>query len=422
MVRKMKDSGVEWIGEIPEDWEVVRLKNIIFGIRTGVNPREHFTLGEGNNYYVTIKNFKDGKLLLNEKCDNIADDALDFVNARADLEKDDILFSSISHEGHVFLIEEKPTNWTINESVFSIRPNKNVILPKLLSYILPKNYVFEELLMKQTGSTFKSIKQDHLENCLIVLPPKNEQDSIVHTVDRKVGEINRIWSKISREIITLEEYKKSVITEAVTQGLDKNAEMKDSGIEWIGEIPKHWQIQRLKFVMDNLNHQRVPVDATKRNQNSEVLYDYYGATGVIDKIDGYTSVGRNILIGEDGANLIFRNLPLIYIADGKYWVNNHAHILHPKDGNLDFFAYQMETIDYSNYITGAAQPKLNLENLKKVNLVVPGKNEQEEIANYLDKKCGTIDEVMAIKQNQLSLLDEYKKSLIYEYVTGKREV
>lgn len=195
-------------------------------------------------------------------------------------------------------------------------------------------------------------------------------------------------------------------------------EMKDSGMDWIGKIPNDWKAVRLKYVINNLDWQRVPVDANKRSQAGDELYDYYGASGIIDKINGYTTEGRNILIGEDGANLVLRNLPIIYIAEGKYWVNNHAHILHPKEGNdLDFFAYQMEIIDYSLYITGSAQPKLSQSNLNNVILAVPPQKEQEYIATYLQKRILEINSTMSNIQHQIELLQEYKQSVITEAVT-----
>lgn len=162
----------------------------------------------------------------------------------------------------------------------------------------------------------------------------------------------------------------------------------------------------------------MPVDAGKRSQEGDILYDYYGASGVIDSIDGYTHTGRRILIGEDGANLVLRNLPLIYIADGKYWVNNHAHILAPKYGwSLDYFAHQMEVIDYFEYITGAAQPKLSQGNLSKVCLVVPPVEEQYRIADFLNKKCTEIDALFADIQSEIETLEAYKRSVITEVVT-----
>lgn len=198
----------------------------------------------------------------------------------------------------------------------------------------------------------------------------------------------------------------------------KTLMMKDSNIDWMGDIPNTWQVKRLKYVMDNYDYLRQPIDASQRTQDGDILYDYYGASGVIDKIDDYICEGEKILIGEDGANLKMRTLPLIYIASGKYWVNNHAHILYPKnDNNLHFFAHQMESIDYENFITGSAQPKLSQENLNNVLLIEPPAYEQKAIAVFLDEKCEKIDKVIGEIEEQIQVLEDYKKSLITETVT-----
>ena len=200
--------------------------------------------------------------------------------------------------------------------------------------------------------------------------------------------------------------------------VDAMREMKDSSAPWCDKIPTDWKVLRLKYVMNNYDSQRQPIDAGKRSQDGEILYDYYGASGVIDAIDGYTHTGRRILIGEDGANLVLRNLPIIYIADGKYWVNNHAHIISPKYGwSLEYFAHQMEIIDYFEYITGSAQPKLSQGNLNRVCLVVPPVSEQKAIADFLDAKCTEIDALSADIQSEIDTLQAYKRSVITEAVT-----
>lgn len=403
MARKMKDSGIEWIGEIPEDWETIRVKNL-FDVSRGRVISKLETTDEGKYPVYSSQTENDGIFGYIDTFD-YSGEALTWTT---DGEK----------AGTVFYRNGK-YNCT---NICGILQKKQDSI-----YKTDIKYLFYAIRMvaeenKRPDTNGHKIMSNEMEKLSIPITNYDEQVKIGLTLDEKSRNIDNTLNLIKEEIESLENYKKSLITEAVTKGLDKNVEMKDSGIEWIGQIPKHWSVKQLKYVMNNLNYQRVPVDASKRNKTSENLYDYYGATGVIDKIDGYTTVGRNILIGEDGANLIFRNLPLIYIAEGKYWVNNHAHILHPKYGNLDFFAYQMEIIDYRNYITGAAQPKLNLENLKKVKLVCPIQKDQDKIANYLDKKTKLIDQTISLKQKQLQSLEEYKKSLIYEYVTGKKEV
>ena len=195
-------------------------------------------------------------------------------------------------------------------------------------------------------------------------------------------------------------------------------EMKDSGIEWIGEIANTHKLVRLKYVAEILDEYRKPVTAQYRNQNADILYDYYGASGIIDKIDGYTIDDHVMLIGEDGANLKLRNLPLMYEVCGKAWINNHAHILKPMK-NMDFYYlfYALEALDINNYITGSAQPKLNQENLKEILIPLPSYEVQKKVSSYLDTKCSEIDATAEDIQKEISLLEDYKKSVITEAVT-----
>ena len=195
-------------------------------------------------------------------------------------------------------------------------------------------------------------------------------------------------------------------------------EMKDSGIEWIGQIANTHKLVRLKYIAEILDEYRKPVTAQYRNQNADILYDYYGASGIIDKIDGYTIDDHVMLIGEDGANLKLRNLPLMYEVCGKAWINNHAHILKPMK-NVDFYYlfYALESLDINNYITGSAQPKLNQENLKEIWIPLPSYGIQRKVASYLDTKCSEIDATAEDIQKEISLLEDYKKSVITEAVT-----
>lgn len=191
---------------------------------------------------------------------------------------------------------------------------------------------------------------------------------------------------------------------------------KDSGIAWIGEIPEGWKVIQLKFVIQNLDYLREPISAELRERNNP-LYNYYGASGVIDKIDYYNVDDKVLLIGEDGANLITRNLPLIYKASGKFWVNNHAHILKTLKNDYNYMAHLLECADYSIYITGSAQPKLSQENLGRVLLPIPPIPEQQSIATYLDNKVGEIDGMIEKTEKKIALYEELKKSIITRAVT-----
>lgn len=193
--------------------------------------------------------------------------------------------------------------------------------------------------------------------------------------------------------------------------------LKESGLDWLKNIPAHWNLLKLKYVFNNLDYKRIPLSSEERGSMKHKIYDYYGASGVIDKVDNYIFDEPLILIGEDGANLYSRSTPLAFVAEGKYWVNNHAHILKPKNGNLYYWANLLESIDYTTYITGSAQPKLTQDALANIVLPVPSLEEQRTIWRYLSEKLKDIDSLIAGKKALITLLEEKRQSMITEAVT-----
>jgi type I restriction enzyme S subunit len=199
--------------------------------------------------------------------------------------------------------------------------------------------------------------------------------------------------------------------------------MKHTHIEWIPEAPEHWRVVRVKDVLEFFNTIRVPLSAADRGMMSEKIYDYYGASGVIDKVEDYHLDGTYILIAEDGANLLTRSKPLAFIATGKFWVNNHAHILKPRwGGDETFYVNLLEAQDFSLFVTGAAQPKLTMQNLGRFKLAVPDSDEQQEIAAFIREKDTEFRTLYSQIERQIETLIAYRKSLIYECVTGKRQI
>ena len=192
---------------------------------------------------------------------------------------------------------------------------------------------------------------------------------------------------------------------------------KDTCEDRLGEIPAHWKVRRVKDELESLDFKRVPLSGEVREKMSAQIYDYYGASGVIDKVENYIFDEPTILIGEDGANLLNRSTPLAFIARGKYWVNNHAHILRPTKGCLEYFCYLLESFDYTTLISGSAQPKLTAGQLNRVLLMVPPVSEQTTIAAYLDTKTAQIERQIGLLGQKAAQYGKLKQSLINETVT-----
>ncbi|MGD9562402.1 MAG: restriction endonuclease subunit S [Pyrinomonadaceae bacterium] len=191
---------------------------------------------------------------------------------------------------------------------------------------------------------------------------------------------------------------------------------KASGVEWLGDVPEHWEIVPLRFTFQNLDHKRIPLAGEDR-ADLEKTYPYYGASGIIDLVDDYLFEETLILVAEDGANLLSRSTPLAFLATGKYWVNNHAHILKPNSGDALFWSSLLQSYDYTPIVTGAAQPKLTADRLGSIRLPKPSGEEQTKIASFIGCETSKIDELVAEKRRLIELLKEKRQSIISHAVT-----
>jgi type I restriction enzyme S subunit len=277
-------------------------------------------------------------------------------------------------------------------------------------------------LSKGIGSGFNRLYTPEFGSVRVAVPPRDEQYAIVRFLDQADRRIRRAIRAKQKLIAVLNEQKRAVIHHAVRRGLDPTVRLKPSGVDWLGPVPEHWRIARLKSELRNLNAGRIPLSSTERGRMSSRRYDYYGASGVIDKVDEYLFDDELLLIAEDGANLVLRNLPLVVIARGKFWVNNHAHILKPRRGSLDYFAGLLETIDFKPWITGAAQPKLTQERLMAIRVPVPPEAEQTEIAAWIKSHTRDGDTGIARARQEIELLREYRTRMVADVVTGELDV
>lgn len=412
MAREYRDSGIEWIGEIPKEWKIARIKTI-FKERTELSETGKEKLLSVSEYYGVdsrASRIEEGEYLSRSES---------LVGYKKCYERDFVSNIMLAWKG----------SFGVTKIDGIVSPAYCVYQPSDSIFSYYYHYLFRTSLYTTRFKLFSRgiidsrlrLYSPYFYDIEAIIPPFSEQQKIANYLDKLCGEVDEMIALQEQMIEELKAYKQSVITEAVTKGLNPNVPMKDSGIDWIGEVPNHWEVKKVGFIFNNLDNLREPISAELRERNNP-QYDYYGASGVIDKIDHFNVEDKVLLIGEDGANLVMRNLPLIYKAEGKFWVNNHAHILKPIKDDYNYMAHTLEAADYRNYITGFAQPKLSQENLKAVKLPVPPLSEQQSIASYLDTKCAEIDALIAIKQAKIEELKEYKKSVIYEYVTGKKEV
>ena len=266
------------------------------------------------------------------------------------------------------------------------------------------------------GNTSDFRSWDKVKDIRISLPSVEEQRAIADYLDKKTSEIDAAIKEAQELIEKYKAYKQSIITEIVTKGLNPNVTMKDSGVEWIGEIPKGWSKCRLKYLCEITTG-----NEDTQNADPDGVYPFYVRSPQIERCKRYTFDGEGILIAGDGAGAgrIFHHV------FGKYAVHQRVYRLYNFKIKSTYLHYYLSSIFPNEMDRGSAQstvPSMRLPMLLNFSILVPSNSEQQTIADYLDDKCAKIDSVISDKENLISKLQEYKKSIIFEYVTGKKEV
>jgi type I restriction enzyme, S subunit len=404
---RYKPTALPWPDQIPDSWELVKIGAVFIERKETVSDKDFQPLSVTMDGIVpqleTAAKTDNGD---NRKKVSVGDFV---INSRSDRKGS----SGVSNlEGSVSVIS----------TVLKPSPKLN---GKYIDYLLRNYYFKEEFYRNGKGivADLWSTKYANMKGMQIPLPSLEEQTAIARYLDGKCALIDTFIAKKQKLIELLHEQKQAIINKAVTRGINPNVRLKPSGIEWLGEIPERWGVKKLKYLAENLNNRRVPLETEVRGRMKERHYDYYGATGIIDKVENYLFDEPTILIAEDGANLLMRNIKLVYIATGKYWVNNHAHILRPKKGVLmEYLSDLLETYDYTEHITGAAQPKLTKQAVMSINLVLPPYSEQVEIVTFIKQESNYVNDIITRIEKEIELIQEYRQSLIAEVVTGKVKV
>lgn len=408
-----KDSGVEWLGEVPGHWEVRRVGGLFkevneagneslpilcVSIHDGVSDRE---LGEAE---------MDRKVTRSEdrsKYKRVLPGDLVYNMMRAWQGG----FGAVSVEGMV------------SPAYVVARPTENVSTA-LVEQLLRTPNAVEEMRRYSRGVTDFRLRLywEEFKGLSLVLPPPAEQTAIAAFLDRETAKIDALVAEQRRLIELLKEKRQAVISHAVTKGLHPDAPMKDSGIEWLGEVPAHWEVGPVKQFLSSLDGRRIPLSTEERSY-LQGEFPYFGASGIIDHVDNYLFDEDLVLVSEDGANLLMRSTPVAFVARGKYWVNNHAHILKPPDKNRVFWAERIETLDLSPVISGAAQPKLTAAALNNLKIAVPPTEaERAEIEAHIVGETSRLENLTTEAQRAIDLLQERRTALISAAITGQIDV
>ncbi|WP_086234720.1 restriction endonuclease subunit S [Campylobacter devanensis] len=409
---EFKDSGIPWIGQIPKHWEVTKINHLYSQRNQKVSDKDFEPLS------VTKKGILP-QLENAAKTDNGDNRKLvkigDFViNSRSDRRGS---CGISSFDGSVSLIN------------IVLKPRENMN-SKYFDWLFHTTLFADEFYKYGNGivDDLWSTRWDNMKNILVPLPPLNEQKEIVEFLDKKCEIIDKRLSNLERKIKSLKEYKKSLISECVTKGLNpKNMEFKDSGIPWIGQIPKHWEIKKGKYIFTNPQKPVLETD--------EVITCFRDGEVTLRskrRDDGFTISLKEIgYQGIDAGDLVIHGMDgfagSIGISQYRGKCSPVLNILETKNSKK-FYMYFLRSMAYNGVFEALSTGirvrtcDTNWAKIKNIVYLVPPLNEQKEIAEFLDKKCEKIDRLNENYTKQITALKEYKKSLIYECVTGKKEI
>lgn len=409
----MKNSNIQWIGEIPDNWEVDKIK-FHFRRNEPRNPGNAEVLSVYREYGVIPKNSRD------DNHNVTSEDTSKYKFVR----KGDLVINKMkAWQGSLAVSDYEGI---VSPAYFIYNFTDEVFNKKYFHYLI-RNCYKEEFRRISTGIREGQwdLPANDFENTLVLLPPLATQTSIATYLDTKCSEIDGLIADINKQIETLNELKKSTITEAVTKGLNKNAKLKDSGIQWIGMIPEGWSVTKTGYLFK---------EEVRRSNDSDIPLSLSQADGLIatdemkenslktSSYDGW----KKVLIGDLVLNRFKAHLGVMFAATIEGKVSFHYGVFKQQRPLVSkYYEFLYHTNAYKTIYAGLSNGMtVGLQNLSNQNFysaksLYPPLTEQRDIAAYLDTKCSEFDSIISDKQKQISTLEAYKKSLIYEYVTGK---
>jgi len=415
MMREVKSSGIAWIGTIPKCWETDKLK---YHLRRNEprNPGDVVVLSLYRELGVIPKDSRD------DNHNVTSEDTSKYKYVRPG---DFVINKMKAWQGSVAVSEYEGI---VSPAYFVYEFTDDAIFKRYFHYLLRSCYKDE--FMRLSGGIRVGqwdLPADALENTPILIPPMDEQRRIADFLDAKCAEIDALTADIQAQIDTLEQYKRSVITETVTKGLNPDAEMKDSGIEWVGQMPSSWDAVPNKYLMYKVKN-ICPVyngeDILSLTTNGVIIRDLNGGGKMPTSFDGYQKVAPgNLLMCLFDIDVtprcigLVKNFGLTSPAYSQFVMRTGAY--------APYYYYYYLMVDYTKELLHMAKNlrhSLTEDQLGAIKAPNPPYEEQVQIAEFLDKKCVEISRVIEDKNKQLATLDDYKKSLIFEYVTGKKEV
>jgi len=405
---KYKDSGVVWIGEIPSSWDFLKVRHTFYlKGRIGWQGLKADEFIDKGPYLVTGTDFQNGRVNW-RTCYHISDERYNEA-PEIHVHNGDVLITKDGTVGKMAFIEDKPEKVSLNSHLLIVRPLLHSICNKYVYWAFQTSSFDYYKGLSQTGSIMESLSQDKIASFIMPFPSYEEQQSIANYLDSRCSKIDHVIATQQKRVELLKELKQSIITRAVTRGINPNAKMKDSGVEWIGEIPEHWEIKRVKQIA-----------AISNGSDPKFSGDIpvYGSGAESFKTCGEFKEGPCVLLGRKGATL---HIP--HYIEGRYWnVDTAFDVKTNSDFCLKLFFYLAMLFDYGYYTMTTTLPSMTQTDYGNMRIPVPPIYEQQQIVSYIEKQFYRLDSSITKALRQIELLKEYKQSLITEVVTGKRKV
>lgn len=399
--------------EVPENWVWVRLGSLAQDMADGPFgsnlKTEHYT----NNKEVRIiqlSNIGENGWREDNKKYTTFEHAK--VIARSKVEAGDIVIAKMMPAGRAIICPSYEQQYVLSSDAVKFVPNSLVDNNFCCKGI--NSHFFQTLVQENTqGITRARTSIKKLKGYPFPLPPLSEQQRIVERIEELLAKLDEAKERLQEVADSFAVRKAAILHNAFTGELTKQWRREN------GVSDESWEEKKLSEITENQDSKRIPLSKSQRD-NMNRIYDYYGASGIIDKVDDYIFEGKKLLIGEDGANLVTRSKDIAFIADGKYWVNNHAHILDVKDTVLlMYLCNYINNMDLIPYVTGSAQPKLTQAKMNNIKIFLPTLPEQHEIVRLIDDLLARERAAQQAAEQALASIDLMKKSILARAFRGE---
>lgn len=397
--------------EVPENWVWVRLGSLA-DVKGGKRLPKGTTFSENitKHPYIRVTDFNAIGVSL-EGLKYIDEDVYEKIS-RYTISSDDIYVSIAGSIGKVGIIPSCIDGANLTENAAKITNIKG-INQKYLCLFLKSEFAQYQMQSATIATTQAKLALFRIESLTFPLPPLSEQQRIVERIDELFAKLDEAKERLQEVAESFAVRKAAILHKAFTGELTKQWRWEN------GVSDESWEEKKLSEITENQDSKRIPLSKSQRD-NMNRIYDYYGASGIIDKVDDYIFEGKKLLIGEDGANLVTRSKDIAFIADGKYWVNNHAHILDVKDTVLlMYLCNYINNMDLIPYVTGSAQPKLTQAKMNNIKIFLPTLSEQHEIVRLIDDLLARERSAQQAAEQAMASIDLMKKSILARAFRGE---